>query len=140
MPHRDGMPSMRPIVDGMRLAGAALIITAPFAQADVKRHEFMPDSLRGSWATGAGACGKPDDTIVITDKTYATSQARCTVDFVSETAGETGPIFSARLLCTPNGEATPKTQSRILWPKTQGHLSIGGSFDDLQDYALCPST
>jgi hypothetical protein len=129
---------VRPIVRVTRLAGAALMIMAPLALADVKRHEFMPDALHGSWA-GAGGCGKPDNTIAITDKTYAIGQTRCTVDWVSETAGETGPIFSARLQCTASGDAAPKTQSRILWPKSAGHLSIGSSFDDLQDYARFPA-
>jgi hypothetical protein len=118
------------------LAGAAVLVTTSFVAADVKRLEFIPAALRGTWAT-AGGCGKSDTRMVITDKTYDLGKAHCTVDWVSEIPANEGSIYSARLKCATPGKAQPTIQSRILWPKAAGHVSIGTNFEDLQDYAPC---
>lgn len=115
-----------------------MIIASQLAHADVKRHEFVPEAMRGTWVSDTAACQKTNEAVVITDKTFVTPQAHCTVDWVSETPGEKGPIYSARMQCINMGESAPKTQSKILWPKSDTILALGSSFDDLQDYTHCP--
>ena len=74
------------------LATAATFVTHA-AHADVKRHESIPESLRGSWAPSADACKSGDKSIVVVAaKAYSSPKANCAVVWVSETAAARGPV------------------------------------------------
>jgi hypothetical protein len=113
------------------------------ARADVVRHSAIPDAYLGRWAADAAKCGESDKAaVVLAAKAYASSSANCTVDFVSETAGVRGSIYSARLQCS-NPASKGKTKSAanlIIRPDSTDRISIGSSFDSLTAYQRCPSS
>jgi hypothetical protein len=127
----------------MRATAILAITTATFvshaAVADVKRHEFIPESLRGSWAPSTEVCKDSDKSIVVVSaKTYSSSEANCTVVWVSETAAARGAVFSAHLLCSKPDKKASKTQSDvILSSKDNNTISIGSRFSNLKDYQRC---
>jgi hypothetical protein len=112
------------------------------AGADVVRHAAIPDAYLGTWAADAGKCGESDKAaVVLAAKAYTSSSANCSVDFVSETAGARGSIYSARLQCS-NPAARGKTKSAvnlIIRPDSADRILIGSSFDSLTPYQRCPS-
>ena len=111
------------------------------ASADVKRHEFIPEALAGSWAPSAEGCDKTDGSvIVLSAKSYVRSGASCSVDWVAETAGARGPIYSAHLQCPGASEGARKTASNvILVPTGSDQLSVGAEFSSLKTYRRCPT-
>jgi hypothetical protein len=133
-----GIETMRAIAI---LATTALFI-AHAAFADVKRHEFIPESLRGSWAPSAEVCKNADKTvIVVSAKAYASSEAKCAVLWVSETAAARGPTYSAHLQCSKPDDEAQKTQSDVIFvPKDVNQISIGARFSDLKDYQRCSAS
>ena len=56
-----------------------------------------------------------------------------------ETAGRSGPIYSARMRCS--SLAAPKTTelNRIIVPNESGQLSVGPELKELKTYHRCPS-
>jgi hypothetical protein len=123
------------------LAIAAATAVTHAASADVKRHEFIPVPLRGSWAPRADDCKNAGKAvIVVSDKTYVSAEANCTVMWVSETAATRGSIYAAHLQCAKPDEKNQNTQSNvILAPKDAKQISIGPSFGNLKDYQRCPA-
>ena len=120
------------------------IVLLPLAAgADVVRRSAIPDAYLGTWAADAEKCGESDKVgVVLAAKAYTSSAANCTVDFVSETAGARGAIYSARLQCS-NPAAKGKTKSisnLIIRPDSADRISIGPSFDRLTIYQRCPSS
>jgi hypothetical protein len=126
---------------------AVLILTVVLlplaAGADVVRRSAIPDAYLGTWAADAGKCGESDKGgVVLAAKAYTSSAANCTVDFVSETAGARGAIYSARLQCSnPASKSKAKSISNlIIRPESTDRISIGSSFDSLTPYRRCPAT
>ena len=121
---------------------AAVTLEAHAAVADVKRHESIPESLRGAWAPSTAVCKDADKSIiVIAAKTYVSSVASCRVAWVSETAAARGPIYSAHLQCSkPADEAQKMQLDVILAQKDSTHISIGPRFSDLKDYQRCSAS
>jgi hypothetical protein len=119
---------------------AALVAHAAFA--DVKRHEFIPESLRGSWAPSTEVCKNADKSIIVlAAKAYTSSEAKCTVVWVSETAAARGPTYSAHLQCSKPDDEAHKTQSDVIFvPKAVDQISIGPRFSDLKDYQRCSAS
>ena len=130
----------------MRATAILAIATATFmshtAVADVKRHEFIPESLRGSWAPSTEVCKNADKSIIVVSaKTYTSSEANCTVVWVSETAAARGPMYSAHLQCSKPEQKGGKTQSNIIFfPKDNNQISIGSRFSNLRDYQRCSAS
>jgi hypothetical protein len=123
----------------MRVAGilvVAVAFTPCAALGDIKRHASIPEAVQGTWAVGAGGC-EPDDKslIVLTAKTYASGDAKCTVDWVSETAGSRGPIYSARLRC--GNPPAQKASNLIIRPDGADQISAGADFSHLAAYQRC---
>src|SRR5262245_19638202 len=115
----------------MRIVGPLIVligIASHTAVADVKRHASIPEALQGSWAASADGC-KADDTslIVLAAKTYTSAQGDCSVEWVSETAGPRGPIYSARLRCS----GRPSITSLIIRPDDAKQISVGHEFSNL---------
>ena len=107
--------------------------------ADVVRHEFVPVSLRGSWAPRDGVCKKDDKSIItISEKAYASSDLTCAVAYVSETSEGGGAAkYSAHLDCSEM--IPPKQMDLILIPKKSDLISVGSSLKSLKDYKHCAS-
>ena len=124
----------------MRSTAILAIATVAFVPnttvAAVKRIEFIPQSVRGSWAPAAEACEKAAKSMItVSATTYTSSEANCKVVWVSETPAARGPIYSAHLQCSKGEEKAPKTQSDVIfYPKDDKHISIGSRFSDLKDY------
>lgn len=102
------------------------------------RHSTVPQTLQGIWSP-AGACGGAEEAIVLEAKSYKTAAESCTVDYVSETPGRQGPIFSARLLCEGAQAQGGRSSARdlIIRADGTGRISLGATFADLAPYQLC---
>jgi hypothetical protein len=122
------------------------ITAAAFASnptvAKVKRIEFIPESIRGSWAPSTEVCEKaPTSMITVSATTYTSSGANCKVMWISETSAARGPMYSAHLQCAKVEEKAPKTQSDVIfYPKDDKQISIGPRFSDLKDYQRCSAS
>ena len=122
-----------------------LAITAAFvstaAVAKVKRIEFIPESIRGSWAPSAEVCEKAAQSMItVSATTYTSSEANCKIMWISETSAARGPMYSAHLQCAKSEEKAPKQSDVILYPKDDKQISIGPRFSDLKDYQRCSAT
>jgi len=58
--------------------------------ADSVRHLSVPERFWGTWAPEADLCRNDKAIFVVSAKGYVTSQANCTVQWVTETAGAGG--------------------------------------------------
>ena len=121
------------------ISGSVIALASHVAFADVVRHATVPEPLWGKWATSSETCDKADNTvIVLSAKSYVSSKATCTVEWLSETAGAHGPLYSAHLRCsdTPNGgQAT--IMNIVFLPQDANRLSIGADFSKLKIYQRC---
>jgi hypothetical protein len=115
-------------------------LTAHSAAAHVVRHGSVPEAYRGTWAPTSATCKDADKAaIVLSAKTYVGPAGSCVVDYVSETAGPKGPIFSARLQCSgPAGQAQKKTiVNLVIRPDEVDRISVGPGFESLKAYQRC---
>jgi hypothetical protein len=64
--------------------------------ADSVRHLSVPERFWGTWGPEADLCRNDKAIFVVSAKGYVTSQANCTVQWVTETAGAGGSVFSAQ--------------------------------------------
>jgi hypothetical protein len=118
----------------------ALLLQA--ANAHVVRHSSIPQAYWGTWTTTGATCADGDKSaIVLSAKAYVGPAARCAVDSVSETPGEQGATYSARLQCA---NATAKAQKKsvanlIIRPDGTDRISVGPTFDNLAAYQRCGS-
>jgi len=98
------------------LRTALTILTPGVATADVVRHGAIPDASRGTWI--AGARTEPaGGAIVLSADAYMGPGEKCSVVWVSQTAGAQGSIYAARLRCSDPGKGTGN--------KTVANLIIG---------------
>lgn len=117
---------------------SALVPSA--ALADTVRHLSVPERFWGTWAPSADLCGDDKSTFVVSAKGYATSQATCTVQWVTETAGAAGPIYSAHMRCSNPAVPDETTEvNRVIVPNERGELSAGADFKQLKTYRRCPA-
>jgi hypothetical protein len=65
--------------------------------ADVVRHSGVPEHFWGKWAPGADLCRDDEVAFVVSEKGYVTAQESCEVQWVAETPGRSGPIYSAHM-------------------------------------------
>ena len=108
--------------------------------ADSVRHVSVPDRLWGTWAPAADLCRDDKAILVVSAKGYVTSQASCTVQWVTETAGAAGPIYSAHMRCSnPNAPDEITEVNRVIVPNDCGELSAGPDFKQLTTYRRCPA-
>src|SRR4029079_17972612 len=84
----------------MTLVSVAL--SAP-SLADSVRHLSVPERFWGTWAPEADLCRNDKAIFVVSAKGHVTSQANCTVQWVTETAGAGGSVFSAHMRCSNPG-------------------------------------
>ena len=108
------------------------------ALADV-RHVSVPEWLWGTWAPSAELCRDDKSIVVMSEKSYMTSQANCTVQWLTGTAAADEPIYSALMRCSLPSASEHETESnQIIVLKGIGQLSIGADFNDLKSYQRCP--
>lgn len=108
--------------------------------ADTVRHLSVPERFWGTWAPNANLCRDDKSITVVSSQGYVTSQAKCAIQWVTETAGAHGPIYSAHMRCSSLAAPEQITESnRIIIPKDDGQLSAGADFTDLNDYERCPA-
>jgi hypothetical protein len=118
---------------------AATLLAAP-SLADSVRHLSVPEHLRGTWALSAEACRDDKTLVVVGSQGYKTGKESCAVQWVTETAGRLGPIYSAHMRCTSSDPSQQVTEiNRIIVPKPDGQLLAGSNFDDLENYERCPA-
>jgi hypothetical protein len=125
----------------MRIAGYVIALTAFAAQAafaDVKRHASVPEPLLGSWAATSDGCGPDDKTVVVLSaKGYEGADGKCTVDWVAETPGPRGPLYSAHLQCSGRAPGKSPIVNLIIRPDNAKTISLGTDFDNLKVYQRC---
>ena len=121
------------------LAMSTAALVSHTAVADVKRLRFVPEAFWGTWAPSPDLCkGADKSVIVLSAAAYVSSEANCTVAWVSETAGAKGPIYSAHLQCSKPAERDRKTQSDVIFSlKAANQISLGSRFSNLKDYQRC---
>src|SRR5262245_46025333 len=121
----------------MRIA-IVLAVAAAFASpavADV-RHPSVPERLWGSWSASSDGCGAGDKSvIVLAAKSYDSAGAKCAVDWVNETAGPRGPIYSAHVRCP--GQSPQQATNVIIRPDDAQQISVGPNFGSLKPYRKC---
>src|SRR5262249_11682342 len=62
--------------------------------------------------------------IVMAAKAYTSAEMKCAVDWVSETPGPSGPIYSARLRCTGQPAQPPSMINLIIRPDNAKQVSV----------------
>jgi hypothetical protein len=97
----------------------ASVLLLGAALADV-RHVSVPEWLWGTWAPSAELCRDDKSIIVMSEKSYMTSQANCTVQWLTETAAADGPIYSAHMRCSLPSTPEHETESN----RIKTHLDL----------------
>ncbi len=111
------------------------IFMSNVAMADVVRHNSLPNSYSGAWTTS-------DSDYIFIDaaaRTYADNEESCAVNWVSETPGASGPIYSAHLQCSRRSDRTGKSfpLDLIIWPKGADEIEVGPGFVGLKIFHRC---
>jgi hypothetical protein len=136
-------------VASMALNRAAYIVIAPFLATLIasppaialKRIASIPELLWGTWAPNADACNDPDKlAVVLSAKSYKSSQASCDLVEISETPGPNGPTYSARSQCTSRGQTQPTVSILIFRPEDSNRISIGPDFESLKVHQKCSAS
>jgi hypothetical protein len=117
----------------------SVVLSGP-SVADSVRHLSVPERFWGTWAPSPDLCRDKKSIFVVSEKGYVTSEASCAIQWLTETAGANGPIYSAHMRCTNLTAPDEKTElNRIILPKEGGQLSAGADFQDLTHYQRCPA-
>ena len=118
----------RKSVGQIRLLILFFMIMSDAATADVVRHSSIPERYWGTWV------GAEESVFVLSAKSYVSPGANCSVEWVSQTAGARGSIYSARLHCfSPAGRAgTTATSDLIIWPENIDRIAVGPDFKNLR--------
>jgi hypothetical protein len=125
----------------MRTLIALVFALLPNASlADSVRHLSVPERFWGTWAPSADLCADHKSVFVVSAKGYTASDAGCTVQWVTETAGAGGSVFSAHMRCSNPGAPDEITEvNRVIVPNDRGELSAGPDFSQLKSYRRCPA-
>jgi hypothetical protein len=104
------------------------------------RHRNVPERFWGTWAPSEDLCRDNKFTVVVSGKEYVTEHTSCRVQWVIETAGRSGPIYSAHMRCS--SVAAPEhimelNQVFVLGDSSQ--FSVGSHFKELHIYHRCSS-
>jgi hypothetical protein len=127
----------RPMRKTVLVAVIAMLLSR-VATADVVRHGSIPESYTGTWIAAAET-GQDKSVIVLSGKMYFSREAACSVDWVSQTAGARGSIYSAHLQCVSLVEkAKTKTVANlIIWPENINRIAVGPEFKNLTSFQRC---
>jgi hypothetical protein len=116
------------------------LLWSPANAGDV-RHLTIPKAIWGTWALKPDLCAANDQSLISIKEGGATGpEANCAVEYVVETAGARGPIYSAHLYCTEKDDpAKSGSRAFIVIPRTDDSMSVGSDFDSLKTYYRCPN-
>jgi hypothetical protein len=107
------------------------------------RHPTIPKDAWGTWAPSPDQCTSDDKSKLLFIKEGGSSGpiADCAVEYVVETAGANGPIYSSHLRCTDkNNPAKVTEMAYIVIPHGQESMSVGADFDHLRTFYRCSTT
>ena len=108
--------------------------------ADSVRLLSVPERYWETWALNTDLCRDDKSVFVVSAKGYVTSQENCTIQWLTETAGAEGPIYSAHMRCSNSAAPEQTTEAnRVIVPNDRGELSAGPDFRQLKVYRRCPS-
>jgi len=121
-----------------------LVLLAAFASqaSDAReiRRDALPEAFWGTWATSTDACKDAEkSSIVLSGKSYAGPAGSCDIDFVMETPGAGGAVYSARMHCPGPQPQTRKIANLIIRPGDNGQISLGSTFETLATHSRCPA-
>jgi hypothetical protein len=127
-----------------RGAGIVLLVaflSSPAMAGDV-RHLTIPKAVWGTWALKPDQCTANDASLISIREGGGTGpEDNCAVEYVVETAGAAGPIYSAHMMCTEkDNPAKSGSKAFIVIPRGDDSISIGSDFDNLKTYSRCPKT
>jgi hypothetical protein len=108
------------------------------AMADIVRHGSIPEPYLGKWVES-----ELDNSVIeLSAKTYVSNKVNCTVDWVSETAGAHGAIYSAHLHCFNPAQTTGErfVSNLIIWPQSDDRIAVGPDFMHLKILRRCSAT
>jgi hypothetical protein len=121
------------------IALACVFLSSP-SLADSVRRPSVPERFWGKWAPSADLCRDDKSTVIVSGKGYVTAQESCEVQWVAETAGSNGSIYSAHMRCSSLAAPEQTTAlTRIIVPNDSGQLSAGPDFKELKSYHRCPA-
>jgi hypothetical protein len=141
-PLRRPLSKARPMCTKAIIAIAAAVLVSNSAVAKVKRIEFIPESIRGSWVPSTEVCEKAAKSMITVSATnYTSSDGNCMVVWVSETSAARGPMYAAHLQCSKPEDKARKAQSDVMfYPKDDKQISIGPRFSEFKDYQRCSAS
>jgi hypothetical protein len=116
------------------------VLLAGPSLADSVRHLSVPERFWGTWAPSAELCRDDKAVITVSPKGYTTAQSSCAIQWVTETAGADGAIYSAHMRCTllSGPQQEPEEVNRIIIAKADGKVSAGPDFHELRSLQRCP--
>lgn len=104
------------------------------------RRDAVPEAFWGTWTSSTGACKDADKSrVVLSAKSYAGPAGSCDIDFVMETPGGDGAVYSARMHCSGSQPQTGTVAYLIIRPGTDGRISLGPTFEALAPHSRCPA-
>jgi hypothetical protein len=126
---------------GVGIVLLAALLGSPATAGDV-RHLTIPKAVWGTWALKPDQCAANDASLISIREGGGTGpEDNCAVQYVVETAGAAGPIFSAHMTCTEkDNPAKSSSRAFIVIPRGDDAISIGSNFDDLKTYYRCPKS
>lgn len=106
---------------------------------DIVRHPEIPASLRGTWAPAGESCDADYRLrLDIAARAYTAANFKCSIDWVAETPGAKGPIYSAHLQCSSEENGIgPKPANILLIQNGPLQIMAGTSFTSLKPYQRC---
>src|SRR5262245_61730882 len=118
----------------------ACVCLSSSSLAEGVRRLRVPERFWGTWALSADLCRDDNSTVFVSGKGYVTAQESCQVQWLVETAGRNGPIYSAHMRCA--SVVVPERMTalnRLMVPNDRGQLSAGPNFKELKTYHRCPA-
>ena len=116
------------------------VLWSPALAGDV-RHLTIPKAVWGTWAPKPDQCANDPSLISIREGGGTGPEDNCAVEYVVETAGAGGPIYSAHMMCTEkDNPAKSSNKAFIIIPRGDDSMSVGSDFDNLKTYYRCPKS
>ena len=118
----------------------ATLLSSQVADAREIRRNDIPEALRGTWATTTDGCKEGGKSpIVLSARSYAGPTGSCDVDYVMETPGRGGAVYSARMHCQRAQQQTKTIANLIIRQDDGGQISLGPTFESLAAHRRCPA-
>ncbi len=104
------------------------------------RRDAVPEDFWGTWGTSTDACRDKDKSLVVLSaKSYASPAGTCDIDYVMETPGRGGAIYSARMHCSGAQPQAKTIANLIIRSESEGRISLGSTFENLAAHHRCPT-